>query len=206
MLLSMKHVLLFSTLLLCTACGGAELRESLGLNRRAPDEFRVVSRPSLSVPREFYLYPPDEAAEHGVADNTTDKARAALLGTPKDDAYLERYKHEPKRTSGTADTAVPEVNAGALPSVGEEGFLGKLGANKGDPNIRSELKSETTAIEKKGKEASLLDSLTPEMSEPQVDAAKERTRLRENKKKNAPVNKGEVPVITPKNSVLGKWF
>jgi Protein of unknown function (DUF3035) len=192
--------------LLCVACGGGELRETLGLNRRAPDEFRVVSRPPLTVPREFYLYPPDEAAAHGAADVTTNKARDALIGNPNDSDYLDHYQNAPQNSTTLADTAIPQVTSAALPSTGESSFLAKLGTNQGNPDIRKTLKEENKEEERK-QDTSLLGSLKPDQpSEPEVDAKKERDRLNNNKQQGVPVNKGEVPIVTPKTSVLDRWF
>ncbi|KJS38300.1 MAG: hypothetical protein VR70_10355, partial [Rhodospirillaceae bacterium BRH_c57] len=44
-----------------SGCGGG-VKETLGLNRQAPDEFQVVSRPPLAIPPEFKLRPPEPGA------------------------------------------------------------------------------------------------------------------------------------------------
>jgi Protein of unknown function (DUF3035) len=189
----------------CAACSGGEVRNTLGLNRRAPDEFRVVSRPPLSVPREFYLYPPDEAAAHAATVDGGNKARDALVGSRGTSDYLSHYTTTPERLTGEADTAVPVVSAGTLPSDGEEALLGKLGAKAAQPDIRKVLHEETRAADKD--EPSVLEKLRQSKpSDPLVDAAKEQQRLKENKQQGKAVNTGDVPTVKPSNSVLDRIF
>ena len=180
----------------CAACGG-DVKETLGLNRDAPDEFRVVSRPPLSVPKEFYLYPPNEAGKHAVSHSGTD-ARAILFeGSRNPSASLESLE------SGLADSAAPVVRSGALPSQGEEALLGKMGAAKAQTDIRSTLREEA----KKPDDTGLLESLQRKAaSDPVVDAQKERERLMEAKKQGTSVSDGDVPVISKDESTLDWLF
>jgi Protein of unknown function (DUF3035) len=181
------------------------VRETLGLNRKAPDEFRVVSRPPLSVPKEFYLYPPDEAPAHAAVEESKNDARDALLGgaAPQSpENYLEKYQEDAPRGGGTVDAPIAQVSAGSLPTSGEELLLGKVGAQKGNPEIRSILKQETRQQEKAKQEESLLDELRPDASDPVVDAGKERKRLQQNAKQGKPVTEGEVPV---QNAIPSLW-
>jgi hypothetical protein len=157
------------------------------------------------VPKEFYLYPPEEAPAHAAVEENKNEARDALLGSasvqsPAD--YLEKYQEETPRGGATVDAPVPQVSAGALPSSGEEAFLGKAKAEKGNPEIRSILKQETRAVEKAEQEKTLLDKLKPETADPVVDAGKERERLQKNVKQGKSVTEGEVPV---KNAIPSLW-
>jgi hypothetical protein len=208
MLLFMKRMILL-TALLCSACDGGNVKETLGLNRRAPDEFRVVSRPPLSVPKEFYLYPPEEAAAHAVPQAQGEDARSVLLGGSApalNTNYLDHYQEDAPAGTGLADTAVPEVSAGALASPAEESLLGKARANQENPEIRTLLKKENAALEEEN--TSVLDAIAVKPAETDlvVDAAKERARLQENAKAGKPVTHGDVPVTKPKNSVLDRLF
>ncbi len=205
----MKRALLL--LALCTtACDGGDVKETLGLNHRAPDEFRVVSRPPLSVPHEFYLYPPDQAAAHASADIKPQDARSVLTGGASsgaaDTGYLDHYKEAAPQGAGLADTAVPEVSSGALASAGEESLLGKLNTNAAKPDIRNVLNQEDKTLAQKN--ATLLDDIAtkPAQKDLVVDAGKERARLQENAKEGKPANQGNVPVVKPKNSVLDRFF
>ena len=208
MVTGMKRTFLLLALC-CAACDGGEVKETLGLNHRAPDEFRVVSRPPLSVPKEFYLYPPDEAEAHAATDANPQDARSALLGSTSaasDSSYLNHYQEPAPKGAPLADTAVPEVSSGALASSGEESLLGKLNAKASSPDIRKVISQEDAALTKKN--ASVLDDIAskPAQKDVVVDAGKERARLQENAKAGKPVNHGDVPVVKPKNSVLDRFF
>lgn len=204
----MKRMMLLIALC-CSACDGAEVKETLGLNRRAPDEFRVVSRPPLSVPKEFYLYPPDEASAHAATPPDALDARSALLGGASaggDTSYLDHYKETAPTASMLSDTAVPVVSSAPLASTGEESLLGKLQTNSAKSDIRNVIQKEDAELAKKN--ASVLDAIAPNAvpKDVVVDAGKERARLRENIKAGKPVNQGDVPVVKPKNSVLDRFF
>jgi hypothetical protein len=75
-----KWVIYISALTVLAGCTGSNVRNTLGLNRRSPDAFSVVSRPPLTVPKEFNLVAPGSEASAGVAgESAKDKARALLL-------------------------------------------------------------------------------------------------------------------------------
>ena len=52
-----RIVLIIAALGIVVSCSG-NVQDSLGLRRSAPNEFRVVSNPPLSLPPEFSLRPP----------------------------------------------------------------------------------------------------------------------------------------------------
>ena len=71
--------LLFTQLFL-VACGGRNnpVGEILGLNRRAPDEFLVISQPSLALPPDFTLSP---TAESRTTTETDTDIQGTIFGT-----------------------------------------------------------------------------------------------------------------------------
>jgi hypothetical protein len=181
-----------------TACGsGADMKETLGLNRQAPDEFRVLPRPPLSVPPEFNLRPPGQESEYVSGLPAQTKAHDAVLGT--NDAAASPQK-------GLADTAVVPVTSSPLPSGADGQLLADAGANKADPHIRQKLLDDKTGgiVSKDpnylfgGKKA----------DEPQVDPAKEAERLKQDKDQNQPPTAGgDTPVIEQKDKgILGDIF
>ncbi len=206
----MKYTLCYTATLLLVGCGGGTVQDTLGLNKAAPDEFRVVSRPPLSVPDEFYLYPPDEAATRSPVTNTQDKARLLLTGQSgaNDVQRLERYQTRDMAVSGD-DTAVaveaPQVTGSALPSGGESRFLQQLGTNKRDEAIRTSLEQELKA--KEAQDDGLLERLrSPQRNqETIVNASKEQQRIRDNTKEGKPVNEGEISTVTESES-LWDWL
>jgi hypothetical protein len=186
-------------------CGDGSVRENLGLVRQPPDEFKVVSRAPLTVPKEFFLYPPEEASERAAYMASDTIAREALLGgmSGDDAGYLQHYQEE-YETLGTPETAVESVGTSSLASPAEEGLLQKLQVKQADPNIRSVLHEETAVEAEKEKE--LLNKIKNPIAsgEPIVDAEAERERLKKNKEKGRAVNEGDVPTVTPKTTILDK--
>ena len=56
-------VLTSFSLIALAACDSNTVKDTLGLERTAPDEYRVVSRPPLSVPPDFTMRPPTTATD-----------------------------------------------------------------------------------------------------------------------------------------------
>lgn len=187
-----------------TACSGGEMRQTLGLDRKAPDEFVVYARPPLSVPPEFDLKPPRPGEEGPHSTSTEAQARKALLGTQAKPASLDGMEAEP-----SVETAVVPVLEADAPSAAQASFLSKAGADKADPKIRNELREDVLAEPVKKKKAqSLYEELVEdEKTEPVVDAKKESERLRKNKDEGKPANEGEVPVEETKpKSLIDRVF
>lgn len=190
--------------LVLTACSGGEMRQTLGLDRKAPDEFVVYARPPLSVPPEFDLKPPRPGEEGPHSVSTEAQARKALLGTQAKPSSLDGMDADP----AVATAVVPVLEADA-PSAAQSSFLKKAGAEKADPNIRADLRQDVIAApEKKKKAQSLYEELVEdEKTEPVIDAKKEAERLRRNKDEGKPANDGEVPVEDTKpKSLIDRIF
>lgn len=182
------------------ACSGTDVKDTLGLGREAPDEFRVVARPPLAVPPVFKLRPPASAAEVPTND-ARNSARKIVTG---EEGQSSAAVTDP---SMAAETAVIGVSTSELSSTAESQLLSKAGTQQKKENIR-ELIQQEVAVQEPEEEPGLLDKLQPKKGEqPTVDAKKERERIEANKKENKPVNAGETPVLKPKDKgVLGKIF
>jgi hypothetical protein len=178
---SRARLAMCSVLIVCVfGLGGcSEARQTLGLERTAPDEFQVVSRAPLSVPPEFQLRPPEPGAPRPQEGETRDQAREALLGTK---ATYDR----------------PDL------SRGERLLLKKAGTDQAVADIRALVNQETNVLIED--DASFVDDLvfwradTPYGS--RVDPAKESRRIQENQALNRPVTDGEVPVIERKKKAI----
>src|SRR5690242_3255112 len=116
-----RHITAVCLLALC-ACGSGTVKDTLGLSRAAPDEFRVVSRPPLSVPPQFNLEPPSATAETPGQLTPEAQAKSLVLGND---------------TSATASNN----KSGKVPAKtsAESTFLKNAGADRADPNVRNEL-------------------------------------------------------------------
>lgn len=189
----MKHTLTqialrgaaLALLLTTTACGEQGVGGALGFERDAPDEFTVVSRPSLSVPPDFNLRPPrpGEPPRQPKADAA---ARSIVTGKPIQEG----------------------AQPGAATSSASDAFLKRIGADQADANIRAQLAEDETAPVDTSKAGSLYEKMIgQDKAEPVIDAAKETERLRKNKAEGKPANEGEVPVEPVKPpSMIDKIF
>jgi len=171
-------------LFLVAGCGGNTVKEALGIDQRAPDEFRVVSRPALSVPPQFDLRPPGEG-ESPTEVEARSKAQSLVLGNPKDK----------KQSSGK--------------STAEQVFLKKAGSDAADPSIKQKLTEkkieEQTEIEESGWFGRITSS--PTSKEPIVKAEEEAGRIKKNKEEGKAANDGEVKQTSGGIiSTLEHWF
>lgn len=201
----MKHfprIALVFLLPLLAACEDGAVRNTLGLDRAAPDEFTVVSRPPLSVPPEFTLRPPRPGEEpRGLA--TDAQARSLIIGKPVTGSADVNALDAP-----TVESAVTPVLRNDALSTGANSLLKRAGADAADEGIRSKLGEDARRPVDTSNAKTLLDQLSgAEKNEPTVDAKKEAERLRDNKDAGKPLNEGEVAEEQPvKRSLLDRIF
>lgn len=240
---SMKHRITYSSisailLLSLSGCGkgGSNVRDVLGLDRSSPDEFAVVSRPPLTVPKEFYLLPPGaesekpEAARADVQAQKLLEAEITLPEIPPLDESLSSVDAseilgtsgandlslsipEPMVTTQEADVPVASVSSDDLPTTAEEQLLNRTGANTADPDIRSKLKQEAWENKESAKKESVWDALRGESSvaeEAVVDAPQEAERIVSNKEEGKAAHEGDVKLDDPADDTplqrIMKWF
>lgn len=156
--------------LLLTGCSNP--RESLGLNKKAPDEFAVVKRAPLSMPPDYKLHPPQPGAPRPQELTTSNAARETVFGTA---------------ASGAKGTTTDSV------------LLQKAGAESADPSIRRTVDAETAQLHDRNKPvAEKLLGIGGDKDEPSasvVNAAEEAERLRKNETEGAPLTRGDTPTI-----------
>ncbi len=193
--------LFMASLSLVGACDSSDVRSVVGLDRSAPDEFRVVSRPPLSVPPDFDLRPPSPGEESRAAPSTESQAKKLVFGEGSESAAPATILEEP-----FSDTAVAPVVSSELSSSAESSFLKRLGTDKANPEIRSVIHNENKIEPVTQEDASPIEKILGiESGEPVVDAKAESGRIKGNKEKGKPVNAGKVKVIDPKKqSVIDK--
>ena len=172
------------------ATGGCtSVKQTLGLTKQSPDEFKVVSRAPLSMPPDYNLRPP------------TPGAPRPQEGTPRDQAAASVFQYS--NTGGVAPDAIPPIGEGeseTAQSSGESALLQSAGGAGVDPNIRQLVDSETA--EDEADSETLADTLVfwrdPEPYGDVVDPAAEQKRLQENAALGKPVTDGDTPVIVRK--------
>lgn len=181
--------------MLLASCSSG-VKDSLGLHRDAPDEYKVIANPPLSIPPDFSLRPPmatTAAAPKGMSGGIS--AKEILVG-------------EDSKANVDGSPATP----------GEERLLGKAGALGVDPSIRQVLAQDAMppAAKKPAKPESpgffskflptSAKQPQPEVLSPDevVDPSAEKKRLETNKKNGMPVTAGETPTISNNPSTLDK--
>ena len=184
-----------------TACSSGSVKETLGLERSAPDEFRVVSRPPLSVPPQFTLRPPVNSDVSPNEASASDQAKSLVLGGKA-------------ATAGSADTAIVSVkvvgnNKASTSKISgaDSQFLKNAGADIADPKVRDALSEEHYAVQEKEESSSWWDifSSGPEKKDPLVDAKKESERITKNDQNGQPVTEGKTPETKDRDTgVLGR--
>jgi len=111
------------SVVMLSACGN--VKEKLGLNKSAPDEFAVVSRAPLSVPPDSTLRPPREgSASAPDRVSTPEKARQNVFGIDGRNTQTRSYGG----------------------SMGEQALLRRAGADRANSSIRAQVDEETAAI------------------------------------------------------------
>ncbi len=189
---SLRLITLVSLIALA-ACSSGTVKNTLGLSRAAPDEFRVVSRPPLSVPPQFSLRPPSATAEAPGQVPADEAAKALVLGD-NPSAGMPVVLH------GTSD---------AMPSktVAERVFLQNAGVDQADSNVRNALVEERYALQQENEDESWWNimSTLPPKQEPMVKANAEAQRIKNNEAEGKPVTDGETPETTGRDTgVLGR--
>ena len=168
-----------------SACG--DLRTALGLDKRAPDEFAVVTQAPLVLPPDYRLRPPQPGAPRPTET------------TPRTDAEAAVFEGASAEDAGEESARTP----------GEAALLDHAGAADADPGIRQLLDREYAT--RAGEDEGFLDELLfwQEKAPPGevVDPEGEARRLRENEALGAPVTAGETPTIQqPEKAPLEDLF
>lgn len=189
-----KITSLLLTCLCLSACGEGSVGEKLGIERKPPDEFRVLSRPPLNIPPEFNLRPPSDGSDYtGLETPASKVAEETVFGSSVDDT------NESTLRPGNAETAVMPVESSDAASGTDQNFLNRAGASTANPSIRKIIRQEsgTTGYEEEKSTLDILGSENPR--EPMVDAEKEKARLEQNAKEGKAVDEGDTPTKLPKD-------
>lgn len=172
---------------LLAGCGN--VRATLGLDRKPPDEFSVVTRAPLTLPPDAQLRPPREGERDTSENSPIERARKAVFGLNEQQA---------------------EVNPAA--SQGEQSLLRRAGVQEARGNIRQILAEENQQLVEGDQR--LIDEILfwRKGKEPRaavVDASKEAERLRNNSALGLPPTEGETPTYDtggPATGILDGLF
>ena len=183
--------LLALTLPLLSACAGGSVQNALGLGKRSPDEFAVVSRAPLVVPPDFDLRPPRPGEARPLVGTAGDQARATLLGEAP--AAAER-------------PALAAQSLDPVPSAGQQALLVEAGGGNVDHEIRRRIAEENQSLAtvEQAMFTKLLKWREPDALGAVVDAPAEAERLLANRASGQPITTGDTPtVVQRRQSPLG---
>lgn len=188
-----KLSLMLATALLPFILSGCESgKELLGLTKRSPDEFQVVSRAPLSMPPDYNLRPPAPGAPRPQEGTARDQAEQVVFG------------YQGRQLSPDQIPSIGEGEQASAQSAGESALLQSAGTAGVDPNIRKTVDLETSDDEAGSR--TFIDSLIfwrkPEPYGTVVDPTAEAKRLQENQALGQPLATGETPTIVRKRKGL----
>lgn len=174
--------------LLVTACGG-NVKQQLGLAKRAPDEFTVVTRAPLSMPPDYGLRPPRPGERRPQEPTLRNQARTVLVPNAGDNLAV----------------ATPGA-AGMTP--GDAALLGRVATGPAPADIRSRVDVETTRLD--ADERNLVERMMfwrdPPPPGEVVDPQRETQRLQENAALGRATTDGETPRIERKPVIRNSIF
>lgn len=153
-------------------------KEQVGLTKKSPDEFTVITKAPLVMPPDFSLRPPRPGEKRPQEVAPTDQARAVLLSQSSGErATADRAQQSGRNVLAGAAGETP----GGRPEGGELELLQKAGAENADSSIRQTINRETSVLAEK--DSSFADRLIfwqpKKVYGSTVDAGKEVKRLRE---------------------------
>lgn len=111
-----KIVLIFSLIAPFTLSACGSISDTFGFSKNPPDEFRVITKSPLFIPKDFSLRPPRTGESAQVSVSSTNIARSVLTGLSVE--QLENM------------------------SAGERALLSKVGGDKQTGAVREELDNE----------------------------------------------------------------
>jgi len=176
-------------------CARGTVQDALGMGKRSPDEFAVVSRAPLILPPDYGLRPPDPGQSRPGVDTSSERARTSLTGGP--------VQQPPGADQEVVSAAFDE--RGEVASSGERALVAQATPTPVDPEIRRRIAEENMELAQV--EQALFTRLV-KWREPQnlgivIDPVAESERLRANRAAGKPPTEGDTPVITQRRqSVL----
>jgi Protein of unknown function (DUF3035) len=189
-----------TTFLLLAGCAQGAVQDVLGMGKRSPDEFAVVSRAPLILPPDYGLRPPGSGPSRPGVDTPSERALANLTGGATQDAA---GGDQEVVDAGAFDQATEAASAG------ERALLNQAVTVPTDPDIRRKIAEENIRLAQV--EGELFTRLVmwrqPQTLAVAIDPAAETERLRANRAEGKPPTEGELPVITQRRtSVLQGWL
>ncbi len=177
---------------LLAGCGGG-VKQSLGIAKRAPDEFSVVTRAPLTMPPDYGLRPPRPGERRPQEPVLRSQARSVLMQNG---------------ASGDIASAAPGAAGIGGITPGDSALLARAGSSEVPDDIRSRIDRESAELDADDRNFIERMMFWREMPPPGdvVDARKESQRLQENAALGRGTTDGETPRIERKPVVKNSIF
>jgi hypothetical protein len=179
-------------------CARGTVQDALGMGKRSPDEFAVVSRAPLILPPDYGLRPPDPGQSRPGVDTSSERARTSLTGG---------LVPQPSDADQEVVSAAFDER-GELGSSGERALVAQATPTPVDPEIRRRISEENMQLAEV--EQALFTRLV-QWQQPQtlgtvIDPVAETERLRTNRLEGKPPTEGDSPVITQRRQSVLQGF
>jgi hypothetical protein len=185
-------------LLMLAACGRGTVQSALGMGKRSPDEFAVISRAPLILPPDYGLRPPAPGENRPGVDTPSERTRATLTGG------------EVERPTAVDQEVVSAAfdERGEVVSSGERALIAQATTAPVDPEIRRRIAEENMQLAQVEDElfTRLVKWRQPSSLGVTIDPAAETERLRANRAAGKPPTEGDSPVITQRRQSVLQGF
>lgn len=180
------------------ACARGTVQDALGMGKRSPDEFAVVSRAPLIMPPDYGLRPPGAGESRPGVDTPSEQARARLVGQAP----------QPQAGTGQEVLAAAFDQPSATESRGEQALVAQASRVPSDPDIRRKIADENQQLAEVEQSlfTRLIEWRSPSTLGATIDPAAETQRLRTNRVEGKPVTEGDSPVITQRRQSVLQGF
>ena len=176
---------------LVAGCGN-NVKQQLGIAKRAPDEFSVVTRAPLSMPPDYGLRPPRPGERR--PQEPTERAQARDLLVPHSGDNL-------------ASVTPGSTGMGGM-TPGESALMSRVETAPAPDDIRAQVDTETARLDRD--ERNIIERMMFWREEPApgvvVDPRKENQRLQENAALGKTTTDGETPRIERKPVIRNSIF
>ena len=167
-----------AAILLLVLAGCSNFKEQVGIERKPPDEFTVVTRPPLSLPPDYRLRPPRPGERSPQDPTVREQAREVLL------------------SQGTG--VLPAGGGLNSQTAGETALLAHARTETANPEIRRLIGGEVNESDDRNFVERLMFWIDYPQPGDVVDARRESRRLQENAALGRPATAGETPTIERK--------
>lgn len=180
------------------SCAQGSVQNALGMGKRSPDEFAVVSRAPLILPPDYGLRPPQPGESRPGVDTPSEQARASLVG-----------QASPRPAGGEQEVLAAAFDQpSSTESAGERALLAEAVTVPTDPDIRRKIAEENVRLAQVEQDlfTRLVKWREPSTLGTTVDPTAETKRLWTNRIEGKPVTEGDSPVITQRRQSVLQGF